>query len=1080
MAVMLGSTSVPKTRITIPRRRSDLISRQRLLDLMDQLLDKKLILLTAPAGYGKTSLLVEYANSSVLPVAWYSVDALDFEPQRFISNFILAIANRFPQVGQRSLTALQNTTASLDVDYIAGVLINDLFDNISEHFVVVVDDFHLVAENNQIKNFISRFIQEVDENCHIVLTSRTLLAMPVITLMAARGDVTGLDFEELAFRADEIIQLYHQNQEITLSQPEADEIQEKTEGWITGILLVSHTNLKRPIGRPWLGRMPGVRLEDYFEQLVNQQSPELIRFLLRTSLLDEFNPQVCREVIGRALGLEDVPWEDLHRQVQQRNLFTLVVGEDGTWLRYHPLFLEYLQSRARRDYPLEVDAIDGSLARLYIENADWNDAFAIYRRLGATRELAALVETAGPELVVKGRLQTLSSWLDTLPPELLSARPFIVSLQGSLAALTGNTELALTLFNQAVNGMKLPADRQNLARALSWRAALHRMMGNLNLAIADSRESLALIENDPDMHKVKAEGLRGIGLCLNKQGKLKDAITWLNQALSTSLSIGDVENANIIRLGLGATYENLGRYSEAKSLYQSALEHWQKTENNVWLANLYNNLGVLEHLTGNFEQAILCYEKALHHARVSGSVRYEAFVLAGIGDVYADLEATPEARAAYQQARVIAERIQVNYLRIYLNAQEASLYGQDGDEALGYKLIESARQLTRRESPSMEAYLCDLEFAGLKIRQGEPNDALPFLEKAAAFFETEGQKVQLEKSDLYLALAYGQTGEHEKLLKSLLRLLAHLNTDTPSASLIAAANRHYDFLTRLRELDYLGGQLDDLFERIDQFRSQLPLLRRHMRQHPLAVPFGPPAIVIRALGKMQVRVNSRLVTSSDWQTQSARDLFFLILARPEGLNKEEIGLVLWPDASPSDLRFRIKNTVYRLRHALGKDVILLDQDSYRFNNALDYEYDVEQFLKEYAQAQQVKEPLQKLNHYREAIKLYKGAYLPEINETWVDSPRHCLQQNYLAILIQVAELYLGMANYDLALEYCQRALDEDNCLEAAYRLSFRIYSAMGNRAAVVRQYQRCVEVLHREINTEPSPQTQTLYHDLLK
>ncbi len=118
--------------------------------------------------------------------------------------------------------------------------------------------------------------------------------------------------------------------------------------------------------------------------------------------------------------------------------------------------------------------------------------------------------------------------------------------------------------------------------------------------------------------------------------------------------------------------------------------------------------------------------------------------------------------------------------------------------------------------------------------------------------------------------------------------------------------------------------------------------------------------------------------------------------------------------------------------------------------------------------------MQKLTHYREAVKLYKGLYLAEVNETWVYSHREHLRQNYLNILLQVAEIYLQMSNYELALDYIQRALDEDNCLEAAYRLSFRVYAAMGNRPAVVRQYQKCCEVLQREINATPSPQTQAL------
>jgi two-component SAPR family response regulator len=231
---------------------------------------------------------------------------------------------------------------------------------------------------------------------------------------------------------------------------------------------------------------------------------------------------------------------------------------------------------------------------------------------------------------------------------------------------------------------------------------------------------------------------------------------------------------------------------------------------------------------------------------------------------------------------------------------------------------------------------------------------------------------------------------------------------------------------------------------------------------------------------MQVRVNKLSLTTSDFQTQAARDLLFLLLAHPEGMHKEEIGVIFWPDSTVKDITFRMKNTVYRLRHAVGKEAILLDQNTYRFNNAIDYEYDVEMFLKENALGLQAKDPLQKLAHFREAAKLYKGPFLPDVKETWVHSVRESLQQICINILLETAEIYLDMANYDLALEFCNRALSVDNCLELAYRLSFRIYAAMGDRAAVVKQYSRCREVLLREINTEPSIQTQTLYQDLLK
>lgn len=1071
---------ISKTRITIPRRRSDLITRQRLLDLLDQALEKKLILVTAPSGYGKTSLLIDYANNSVLPFCWYSVDPLDIDPHRFISHFISAISLRFPKVGQRSLAALQNSNTNLDGDYLATVLVNDLFDAVTEHFVLVVDDFQWVVENTLIRNFISRFLQDVDENCHLILTSRTLLPMPILTTLAMRSEAEGFDFESLAFTVDEIRTLFHQNTDNVLPEQDAKELHNRTEGWITGILLASRTNLNRPIARPWLGRAPGVRLEDYFQQLVDQQPEEMVSFLLRTSLLEEFNAERCAEIIGNPLGLETIDWQGLMNKAQQENLFILPVGEDGSWLRYHRLFLDYLQTRMRREHLQETELIERALARWHIQRQAWEDAFTIYKRLGATNDLVALVEQVGTDLIVKGRLQTLSAWLDTLPAEILSARPFIISLQGAVAGMTGNSSLAISLYNQAIEAMQLPEDRQYLARALAWRAVTHRLAGNLAVSMADSRESLGLIDNDPELVKVKAENLRCIGLCLSKQGKLAESLTWLQQALATSQSIRDEENCAIIRLGLGLAFENLGRFAESKEMYQAALEHWQKTDNNVWLANLLNNLGALQHLTGDYEQAIHSYEMALHHARISHNLRYEAFVMAGIGDLYSDLDSVAEARLAYTHARQLAERIQVRYLQIYVDVQEAALLTLEGDEGGAGRLLEHARALTHHDRSMVETFLYELEFAGLRIHQGKAEQAIDDLERVAAYFEAEGHKNQRDKAELYLILAYGQVQRYEKLVENLLKLLASLNSGNPSPALIAAASRHLDALKRLSELDYLGGQMQELFSAVEQFRSQLPQLRRFMRQHPIAVPFGPALISIRALGKMQVRVNNHLVTMAEWQTQAARDLFFLILAHPEGLTKEEIGVILWPDASPNDLRFRIKNTVYRLRHAIGKDVILLDQESYRFNDMLDYEYDVEQFLRENAQGGQAHEALQKLAHYREAIKCYKGAYLPEVNETWVHSPRTCLQQNYLNILLQVAELYLEMANNDLALEYCQRAIEEDNCCEAAYRISFRIYSAMGDRAGIVRQYQRCVEILHREINTVPTPQTQMLYQELLK
>ncbi len=1077
---MLGDNPIPRTRITVPRRRSDLVTRQRLLDLLNELTDYRLIQVTAPAGYGKTSLLVDFAAQASLPVCWYSVSALDFEPQRFIENLAAAIAVRFPRFGQRTVSALKSTKGNLDLDYIANVLINDLYDHVPEHFALVLDDYYLINDSAQIRSFITRFIQDVDENCHLILTSRQLLALPVITLLAARSEVGGLSFEELAFRENEIRQWFLQNNNLALSDQESSEMLEKTEGWITGIILKAQVNQNKARGKSGLAPVSGQGMDEYFLQLIHQQPKEVYDFLLRTSLLEEFNAERCREVIGQALNLPGLEWGRLLEQVQRENLFVQLVGDDGAWLRYHHLFLEYLKAQVLRERPEEARAIERSLADYYLRQADWENAFAILRKLHLSEELAQLIEQAGPDLLANGRASTLSAWLDSLPVELLSSRPMIVTLQGVVASTTGNTRLAETLFSQAINAMALPQDRASMARALVWRAGVYRIIGDLNASIADARESIRLVENDLTMRKVKAEALRCIGLCVDKQGKENESLSWLHQALSTSQSIKDDENAAVIQLGLGIVYENVGNYAQSMAMYQAALEHWQRTENDIWLANLLNNLGVLQHVTGDYKAAIASYEKALLHARKSGYARLEAFVLTGIADIYTELDAIDEALDAYQQAYLIAQRLHINFLLVYLNVQQAIIACGKGSWKESHRLIEEASATAARENMLIELHLCDLELGGILLKEGKAGEAVAVLEKARAFFEAGGHKLQREKASLYLTLAYGSLDRQELLVEHMLKVLASLNAKYKPALLIAAANRFYEPLEKLRNLDYLDGQLEDLFTSIASFLDERPALRRYLRQHALSVPFAAPVLSIRALGKMQVRVNKQALSVSDFQTQAARDLFFLLMAHPEGMTREELGEIFWPEASASDIKFRMKNTIYRLRHAVGKDVVLLDQDNYRFNNALDYEYDVELFLKENALGRQAKDALQKLAHFREAARLYKGAFLPEISETWVLPVREQLQQICIQILMQSAELYQNMANYELALEYCQRALGLDNCQEPVYRLSFRIYAAMGDRAGLTKQYLACCEALEREIGAGPSPQTEALYRELLK
>lgn len=298
--------------------------------------------------------------------------------------------------------------------------------------------------------------------------------------------------------------------------------------------------------------------------------------------------------------------------------------------------------------------------------------------------------------------------------------------------------------------------------------------------------------------------------------------------------------------------------------------------------------------------------------------------------------------------------------------------------------------------------------------------------------------------------------------------------------LVIAGREAKPLLEAAEEHPGVARQAANLLQQVTRFEARIPALRKQIRKQVSSVPFAPPQLTIRAFGEGEVYMNGESVTSTDWVSRKpVRELFFCLLAHPDGLTKEEIGAIFWPESSPNQLKLRFKNNIYWLRHALENEVVLFEGNCYRFNDALDYDYDVETFSRNLEHAQNTNARGEKIAAYQRVMQLYQGRYLPDIDQKWTALEREHLHLSYLKAGINLGRLQLEDQDYQGALETSKRLLQEDDCLEPAHRLAMRAHAALGDINAVARQFERCQERLRDELDVPPSEETSQLLKILI-
>ena len=1079
---------ISETKVLPPQVHPVVIPRLRLFTLLDECLTYKLFLVIAPAGYGKTTLLTDWARDRAVKVGWYSLTEMDIRASRFYHHFVAALQALFPEFGLESEAMLAGLSRGEGtVAQLAATVVNELADHVSDDFVFILDDYHLVDQDEEINLFVSYFVQHVSGACHVILSSRTLLSLPDLDLMVARSQVSGLDYEELAFTPDEIQLLAHRRFQRELSPAQATTLTERSEGWITGLLLSANL-------RQWLMgdevrvlRATGIDLYTYFaQQVLDKQAPVVRDFLLKTSLFDEFDAEFCTTIFGNEQRDATMNLEEILDYVRRNNLFVSSVGRYGDQIRYHGLFQDFARDKFIQEQPQDVARLAARLAASYAADQRWEHAHQLFTRLDDIPSQVEFLKKHGQVMLRAGQMQLLVHWIGELPQLVRFDHPSLTALHGAALVSTGATDYGVTVLTQVESTLAPDACDALHLHVLVYRSAGLRMLGRYDEALADAEHALRMADqmvgcmDATELAGAVALAHRLKGLALFMMGEA-GAMPWLFKALTGYQSLKNAHDSAIVSMEIGLAYLTTGDFLQAQPWFEAATETWTHLHNVAGLANVLNNLGYLHYLRGDYEASAAALLKAQQAAQRSGYRRLEAYIISGLADLMATIGFDKEAVDVYQRAKALAKRVNERFLILYIELAETTLAWQLADQEAAYQNLNRAGQLVLNRDSDYEWSLYRLTVGRFYVAIGKPEDALEPLRDAVEHLSVGNRSIDLVVAQLYRALALAEADP-----AAARSLLAAAAADAAAAEyyphFVALAAREKRPLTALIN-SMQGGPARDLPAQFQAFGEQTAALRKSLRAllfEALDLPDEhAPTFVIRGFGKPEVFVAGNRITSSQWTVTAARDMFFCLLAYPAGLSKEEIGLIFWPDCTIKQLKTRFKNTLYRLRSALPEDVVLFNNESYFINRQLDYRYDVEAFQALSERARTTNDVNAKTKHLCAALDLYQGPYLTGVDAAWVVPERERLQQMFMDMGLQLASLFLESDQATDALTYCERVLAEDSTLEEAHRLAMRVHAAMGNRSEIANQYARCCTALEEEIGVDPSPQTIRLYERLM-
>ena len=451
------------TKVSLPILRHILVPRVKILrQLSEGLQDGHLLtLVSAPAGYGKTTTIRMWVESAGYPVAWVTLEKSDNDLKQFLLYVLTALQEAEDNLGLGALEVVENAR-DVNLQRVLGLLINDLH-GLDQPIILVLEEYHLI-ENEKIDQALELMLNQAVSNLHLVIATREDPNLP-LTRLRVRNQLTEIRAADLSFSLKEASEFFSNVMGVNLSEKDTEILKNRTEGWVAGLQLAALSLKESNNPTKFVDAFRGTHrhvLDYLIQEVLNSQSEEIREFLQRTSILDQLSHSLCEAVTSQGASRKYLHY------LENNNLFLVSLDEERTWYRYHALFAELLKNQLLQAEPERVDDLHERATDWYQKNGFIQKAVEHAFQISDSSKASKLIEKHAMPMLYQGEVSTVVGWFDRLPESLMQASPMLcISKAWSLALVhrqrrTEEVQQALQAADAALNLVNADETLRNL------------------------------------------------------------------------------------------------------------------------------------------------------------------------------------------------------------------------------------------------------------------------------------------------------------------------------------------------------------------------------------------------------------------------------------------------------------------------------------------------------------------------------------------------------------------------------------------------------------------------------------------